>query len=84
MRGEPSRHLSAIGQIKALKYTVVEVLGEKNPLTALLVDLDGVDPDDAFSTVPYIKGSTFLWYLEEIVGGPGTDPDNEVRPMSLM
>ncbi len=32
-------------------------------------DLRGVDPDDAFSTIPYEKGSTFLWYLEELVGG---------------
>lgn len=30
----------------------------------------GVDPDDAFSVVPYEKGSTFLWYLEDLVGGP--------------
>ena len=30
----------------------------------------GVDPDDAFSVVPYEKGSTFLWYLEDTVGGP--------------
>ena len=27
-----------------------------------------VHPDEAFSKVPYEKGSTFLWYLEEIVG----------------
>ncbi len=32
-------------------------------------DLRGVDPDDAFSVIPYEKGSTFLWYLEELVGG---------------
>ena len=37
-----------------------------------MVNLDGVDPDDAFSVVPYEKGSTFLWYLEDTVGGPGT------------
>ena len=30
----------------------------------------GVDPDDSYSSVPYQKGSTFLWYLEDIVGGP--------------
>ena len=30
-----------------------------------------MDPDDAFSKVPYEKGSTFLWYLEDLVGGPG-------------
>jgi hypothetical protein len=36
----------------------------------LVPDLSGVDPDDAFSSIPYEKGSTFLWYLEELVGGP--------------
>ena len=45
-------------------------MGADNPLTALVVDLDGVDPDDAFSVVPYEKGSTLLWYLEDLVGGP--------------
>ena len=42
-----------------------------NPLTALVPDLTDVDPDDAFSIVPYEKGHTFLWYLEELLGGPG-------------
>lgn len=27
-------------------------------------------PDDAFSSVPYMKGSTFLRYLEDLLGGP--------------
>uniref|UniRef100_A0A7S3LM81 Peptidase M1 leukotriene A4 hydrolase/aminopeptidase C-terminal domain-containing protein n=1 Tax=Aplanochytrium stocchinoi TaxID=215587 RepID=A0A7S3LM81_9STRA len=30
----------------------------------------GVDPDDAFSSVPYEKGFNFLVHLEKIVGGP--------------
>ncbi len=47
------------------------MLGKESPLTALVVDLSGIDPDDAFSTVPYEKGSAFLWYLEETVGGKG-------------
>ncbi len=45
------------------------MLGADNPLTALMVDLTGVDPDDAFSVVPYEKGAAFLWYLEDTVGG---------------
>ena len=49
----------------------IDILGEENPLTALVVNLTGVDPDDAFSVVPYEKGSAFLWYLEDLVGGPG-------------
>ena len=70
MKGEPARHFSAIMRWKDLVYSVMTVQGETNPLTALVVDLTGVDPDDAFSVVPYIKGSTFLWYLEHLVGGP--------------
>lgn len=33
--------------------------------------LSGVHPDDAFSRVPYEKGSLFLFYLETLLGGPG-------------
>jgi len=44
-------------------------MGDTNPFTALIPRLAGVDPDDAFSVVPYEKGSTFLWYLEDLVGG---------------
>jgi len=69
MHGEPARHFSALGGMKDLAYTI-DVMGADNPLTKLIVDLNGVDPDDAFSTVPYVKGSTFLWYLENLVGGP--------------
>ena len=29
----------------------------------------GIDPDDAFSTVPYEKGHTLLYYLETLVSG---------------
>ena len=70
MRGEPARHFSAMMRWRDLKYSVMDIQGETNPLTALVVDLTGVDPDDAFSVVPYAKGSTFLWYLEDTIGGP--------------
>lgn len=36
----------------------------------MVVDLSNVSPDDAFSSVPYMKGSTFLRYLEDLFGGP--------------
>ena len=38
-------------------------------LTQLEPEIDEIDPDDAFSRVPYEKGSLFLFYLEQIVGG---------------
>ena len=34
----------------------------------MIVDLKNKDPDDAFSTVPYEKGFTFLYYLEKQIG----------------
>lgn len=40
------------------------------PYTRLVPDLNGVDPDEAFSIVPYEKGYTLLFYLETILGGP--------------
>lgn len=46
----------------------VDTLGAQNPLTKLVVDLSGIDPDDAFSTCPYQKGHTFLFYLEKLFG----------------
>lgn len=38
-------------------------------LTRLEPEIDKIDPDDAFSRIPYEKGSLFLFYLEQIVGG---------------
>lgn len=38
-------------------------------LTALVPDIAGVDPDDAFSSVPYEKGFSLLVLVEQIVRG---------------
>ena len=40
-------------------------------LTQLVTVLKDTDPDDAFSSIPYEKGQTMLFYLEELLGGPG-------------
>jgi leukotriene-A4 hydrolase len=42
-------------------------------LTALRTHLTGVDPDEAFSQVPYEKGYLFLRALEDAVGRPAFD-----------
>jgi leukotriene-A4 hydrolase len=39
------------------------------PQTSLCPHLQGIDPNDAFSSVPYEKGFNFLTYLETLVGG---------------
>jgi len=67
--GEPARHFAALLRWKELEETVEVVRGVDDPFTALVPRLAGCDPDDAFSCVPYVKGSTFLWYLEDFVGG---------------
>mmetsp|Transcript_34130 Transcript_34130/g.77883 ORF Transcript_34130/g.77883 Transcript_34130/m.77883 type:complete len:681 (+) Transcript_34130:47-2089(+) len=44
--------------------------GVDHKFTCLVQDLrGGVDPDDAFSTVPYVKGMSAFILLETIVGG---------------
>ena len=67
--GEKLRSFCALAGLDSLRYSI-EVFGSDNPLTALSIDLEGVDPDDAFSSVPYEKGFTLLMYLESRVGGP--------------
>jgi aminopeptidase N len=56
----------AIGQ-HALD-TAVARFGIDSPLTRLRTQLHGVDPDDAFSTIPYEKGARFVVVLEHAVG----------------
>jgi leukotriene-A4 hydrolase len=62
----------AIGQ-KALDKEF-ERFGPDSPLTRLRTDLKGVDPDDAFSSVPYEKGARLVALIERTVGRPRFDP----------
>jgi len=42
--------------------------GPDSPLTRLRTQLTGVDPDEAYSTIPYEKGALFLSALERAAG----------------
>jgi len=44
--------------------------GDDHEFTKLIQNLPGCDPDDAFSSVPYMKGREFLFVLEKYAGGP--------------
>ena len=44
-------------------------LGLLHPYTVLNVQLKDIDPDDAFSSIPYEKGFTLLHTLEQTIGG---------------
>eukprot|EP00124_Ichthyophonus_hoferi_P001203 Ihof_evm13s57 gene=Ihof_evmTU13s57 len=47
----------------------IDFYGPDHEFTKLVPSLEGRDPDDAFSRVPYEKGFSFLYYLEGLVGG---------------
>ena len=65
--GEAQRSFSAIIGWKSLVDTI-DQFGHDHEYTKLIVDLNGKDPDDTYSKVAYEKGSTFLYYLEHLVG----------------
>lgn len=67
--GPAHRGFSYIIGSKALKDALEQF--SENPRFQRLIPAfkDGEDPDDAFSSIPYEKGSNFLLYLERTVGG---------------
>ena len=69
LNGEAERDFMSNLKWKELEEAVYEEFSPDHEFTKLVPSLIGVDPDDAFCRVPYEKGSTFLWYLEEKVGG---------------
>lgn len=70
IHGEATRHFSAIIGWSDLENTI-KAMGASAEKFSTLVQYqkDGTDPDDSFSTVPYEKGSTLLYVLEQTVGG---------------
>ncbi|KNC30284.1 hypothetical protein FF38_11047, partial [Lucilia cuprina] len=66
LEGESYRNFAAYEGWQDLVETCEKMPAE---YTKLRLDVTSqIDPDDTFSTVPYEKGSTFLWYLERTVG----------------
>jgi leukotriene-A4 hydrolase len=51
---------------KRLEQCVADFASQPQ-LTALVPDITEVDPDDAFSSVPYEKGFSLLYTIEQIV-----------------
>jgi len=55
--------------LQALKGSVAHY-GPDHAFTCLVPPLEGVDPDDSFSSVPYEKGMHLLFHLQQRVGKP--------------
>jgi leukotriene A-4 hydrolase/aminopeptidase len=61
--------LDAVVGLTALKQSV-DGYGNDHDFTRLLPNLSGgIDPDDAFSSIPYEKGCSLLFHLERTCGG---------------
>ncbi|XP_017069922.2 leukotriene A-4 hydrolase isoform X2 [Drosophila eugracilis] len=70
MQGAKELDFKMLSNLTDLQECMRTQLDKTPELTKLVVDLSNCGPDDAFSSVPYIKGSTFLRYLEDLFGGP--------------
>jgi len=69
VKGKAESGFKAASGYFDLKATV-DQLGHDNPYTQLVVDFsDGPDPDSVYSCIPYEKGYSFLFYLQNVVGG---------------
>lgn len=67
--GPEEAALQLSNRLKSLSESVNQ-FGKDHNYTRLVPDLSGGgDPDDAFSTVPYIKGMSLFSLLEKLVGG---------------
>lgn len=69
LRGESEQQFHSILGWNSLRKSV-DHFGENHPFTSLNPSLTDADPDDAFSSIPYEKGSALLFYLEKLLGGP--------------
>ncbi|KAJ2747425.1 Leucyl aminopeptidase yscIV [Coemansia sp. BCRC 34301] len=64
LSGEDARQLGMSQGYKSLSNDIA-LYGSENQLTALIPDLSDVNPDDAYSRVPYEKGSLLIYHLEQ-------------------
>src|SRR6267143_936997 len=72
LHGRDSAELHAAAGLHDL-HTALERFAAHPELTCLRNDLRGIDPDEAYSSVPYEKGSLLLRRLEETAGRPAWD-----------
>jgi leukotriene-A4 hydrolase len=69
MQGDAAAEFDAFSGAFALTESIKTFMdrGEVE-FTKLVPALDGIDPDDAFSSVPYEKGHYLLYHLQSLVG----------------
>ncbi len=71
--GVDERLLQQMLSLQSLKREF-ERFADRLHLTALHPNVDGQDPDEVFSSVPYVKGALFVQLIEEHMGRDRFDP----------
>ncbi|HYR18304.1 MAG TPA: M1 family metallopeptidase [Myxococcales bacterium] len=67
LEGTEAAELHAAVGLHELEVSL-QRFAQRPELTRLRTEMEGVDPDEAYSTVPYEKGYLFLRRLEELTG----------------
>ena len=67
LEGTEAAELHAAAGLHELEVSLLR-FAQRPELTRLRTEMEGVDPDEAYSTVPYEKGYLFLRRLEELAG----------------
>ena len=65
--GDDHLQLASIEGLKDLEG-YVKGIGEQHPYSVLVTNLEGIDPDDAYSSLYYEKGYFLCLYLEQLLG----------------
>jgi len=69
LQGKGAAEFDAFSGAFALEESIRTFMSRgQDEFTKLVPLLDGIDPDDAFSSVPYEKGHYLLYYLQALVG----------------
>lgn len=72
LEGEVQVSLQEALNLQGLESDIAR-FGKDAPITALRTKLEGVDPDEVYSRIPYEKGYLFLRRIEEAVGTEAFD-----------
>jgi leukotriene-A4 hydrolase len=67
LEGREAAALETVNDAKILQEEM-EHFGMQSPITCLRTSLEGIDPDEVFSRIPYYKGFLFIRQLEHAVG----------------
>jgi len=51
----------------------IDRMGASSPDTRLCYDMTGRDPAEGVTVIPYLKGASFFWTIETLVGRPRLD-----------